>query len=138
MLLVDPRSAVPPFEQIRLQILDLVHQGTLAPGTRLPTVRKLAADLALAPNTVARAYRELELNGVIETRGRHGSYVSAQDEPLQVQGLRAAQDYVHRIRTLGLGNDEAVELLHQALAHGSAGLTPSDAGPHTARHDPPA
>lgn len=138
MLLVDTRSAVPPFEQIRLQILDRVHQGTLAPGTRLPTVRKLAADLALAPNTVARAYRELELNGVIETRGRHGSYVSAQDEPLQVLGLRAAQDYVHRIRTLGLGSVEAIELLQQALAHGSSGLTPPDAGHHTERSDPPA
>lgn len=122
VLVVAPRSAVPPFEQIRIHVLELVQQGSLTPGTPLPTVRKLAADLALAPNIVARAHRELELNGVIETRGRHGSDVSTQDNPLQAQGVKAAQDLVHRIRSLGLSGAEAMALLNQELTQGSAGL----------------
>lgn len=128
MLVVDPRSAVPPFEQIRVQVLELIRQGTLKPETRLPTVRKLAADLALAPNTVARAYRELELNGAIETRGRHGSFVSAHDDPLTVQALKAASDYVHRIRSLGLGGEDATAFLKQALRGNSGGLDKTTSG----------
>ncbi len=115
MLTVDPRSAVPPFEQIRVQVLALVRQGQLAPETRLPTVRRLAADLALAPNTVARAYRELELNGAIETRGRHGTFVSGHEDPIQRQAQRAAEDYAGRIRALGLGRAEAAAFLDAAF-----------------------
>lgn len=122
MLLVDPRSAVPPFEQIRVQILDLIQQGTLAPETRLPPVRKLAADLALAPNTVARAYRELEANGAVETRGRHGTYVAAHDDPVLKQAQRAAEDYAHQIRSLGLDGVDAISFLQAALQKGSATL----------------
>ncbi len=124
MLLVDPRSAVPPFEQIRLQILDMVQQGTLAPGTRLPTVRKLAADLALAPNTVARAYRELEFNGVIETRGRHGTFVSVHDNPIPRQAQKAAVEYARHIRSLGLGDQDAIRYLNEALEIGTAEVGP--------------
>lgn len=127
MLLVDPRSAVPPFEQIRVQILELIQEGTLRPETRLPPVRKLAADLALAPNTVARAYRELEANGAVETRGRHGTYVAAHDDPVLKQAQRAAEEYAHQIRSLGLGGAEAVALLEAALQKGSATL--GNAGP---------
>ncbi len=115
MLVVDPRSAVPPFEQIRVQVLELIRNGHLKPETRLPTVRKLSADLALAPNTVARAYRELELNGVIETRGRHGTFVSAHRDPVQRQAQKAAAEFVHQIRTLQLTNDDAILLVTAAL-----------------------
>lgn len=75
ILRVDPRSAVPPYEQLRLQIVDLVRDGTLTAGTRLPTIRQLAGDLGLAGGTVARAYRELESAGVVATRGRHGTVI---------------------------------------------------------------
>lgn len=118
MLTVDPRSAVPPFEQIRVQVLALIHHGTLPPETRLPTVRKLAADLGLAPNTVARAYRELEMNGAIETRGRHGTFVSAHDDPVHRQAQKAAEEYAHQIRTLGLGHREALAFLNTAFGVG--------------------
>lgn len=64
ILTIDPASAVPPFEQLRVQFRDLVSTGEFTPGTRLPTVRRLAEDLGLAPNTVARTYRELETDGV--------------------------------------------------------------------------
>ena len=73
---VDLRSPVPPFEQLRAQIADRVAQGVLTPGTRLPPVRSLAADLGLAVGTVARAYKELEGDGVVVTAGRRGTVVA--------------------------------------------------------------
>jgi GntR family transcriptional regulator len=68
-IFVDLRSAVPPYEQIRSQISSLVAVGALAPGSRLPTVRSLAADLGIAAGTVARAYKELEAAGLVEADG---------------------------------------------------------------------
>lgn len=73
---VDLGSATPPYEQIRAQIAALIALGTLVPGTRLPTVRRLAADLGIAAGTVARAYRELEQSGLIDTRRRNGTVVA--------------------------------------------------------------
>jgi GntR family transcriptional regulator len=72
---VDPKSPTPPFEQLRISIRTLVATGKLPLGSRLPTVRQLAKDLGIAPGTVARAFRELEQEGIIETRGRHGTRV---------------------------------------------------------------
>jgi DNA-binding transcriptional regulator YhcF (GntR family) len=72
---VDPGGPQPPYQQIRVQVLEAVSSGSLPAGVRLPTIRQLAVDLDLAANTVARAYRELEADGVIETRGRRGSFV---------------------------------------------------------------
>ena len=74
---VDPDSPVPAFEQLRSAVRRLITVGTLPVGARLPTVRQLAADLSLAPGTVVRAFRELEAEGLIETRGRHGTRVKA-------------------------------------------------------------
>lgn len=73
---VDLDSATPPYEQIRAQVSSLIAIGALAPGARLPTVRRLAADLGIAAGTVARAYRELEQSGLIETRRRNGTVVA--------------------------------------------------------------
>jgi GntR family transcriptional regulator len=74
---VDLRSAIPPYEQIRSQISSLIALGALAPGTRLPTVRSLAADLGIAAGTVARAYKELEAAGLVDSRRRGGTVVTA-------------------------------------------------------------
>ncbi|MEO6942145.1 MAG: GntR family transcriptional regulator [Terrimesophilobacter sp.] len=115
ILTVDPKSAVPPFEQLRVQFRDLVASGELVPGTRLPTVRRLAEDLGLAPNTVARTYRELESDGVIETRGRHGSFVSSRGDPTERKAQEAAAEYAARIRQLGMPTAEAIELAAAAL-----------------------
>ena len=76
MLVVDTASPVPPFEQLRLQLIAQIERGELPPGTQLPTVRRLAADLGLAPNTVARTYRELEQAGLVRTAGRRASWPS--------------------------------------------------------------
>ena len=87
---LDPESPVPPFQQVRDQIADAIETSTLAPAVRLPTVRQLANDLGLAVNTVARSYRELELAGLVETRGRHGTFVSAGASPARKAAAREA------------------------------------------------
>ena len=75
LLIVDPTSPLPVYEQIREQIVRMVSAGTLEAGHRLPTIRQLAADLGLAKGTVAKAYELLESDAVIDTRGRKGSFV---------------------------------------------------------------
>lgn len=116
MIVVDQASPVPPFEQVRSQYAQLIASGRLVPGARLPTVRRLAADLALAPNTVARAYRELEAAGLVETRGRAGTTVSAQGSRTHSAAVAAAQEYAARVRTLGIQFDEALDIVQTALA----------------------
>ncbi|MCW2759872.1 MAG: GntR family transcriptional regulator [Marmoricola sp.] len=113
MITVDPNAAEPPYEQVREQVRAQVQAGELAPGTKLPTVRRLAGDLGLAANTVARAYRELEALGVIETRGRAGSVVTGGG--VERAAREAAHDYVARMRALGVGPDEAGRLVRTAF-----------------------
>jgi DNA-binding transcriptional regulator YhcF (GntR family) len=125
VLVVDPRSATPPFEQIRVQIIDLVRSGDLAPETRLPTVRKLASDLGLAPNTVARAFRELERDGVVETRGRHGTFVATHGDVVRRQGQKAAAAFAEQMRILRFSNEEAIALATAALGTEKAADPPS-------------
>jgi DNA-binding transcriptional regulator YhcF (GntR family) len=92
-----------------------VRSGVLPAGTRIPTVRKLAEDLGLAPNTVARAYRELEADGFIETRGRNGSFVSAQGDAAEKQAQEAARAYADRIQKLGISRPQALTYVTAAL-----------------------
>lgn len=108
MISYDPGSPVPPYEQVRAQLAAQVRAGELTPGTRLPTVRRLAGDLGLAVNTVARAYRELEAAGLVETRGRNGTVVTDADE---APAVAAATEYAARTRALGLSPERAVEIL---------------------------
>lgn len=113
---IDPDTPTPVFEQLKHQVADRRTRGDLRSGDRLPPVRRLADELGIAPNTVARAYRELEAEGVIETRGRAGSFITATSAVSEVQGRAAARDYVSSIRQLGLGDAEAERLVREALA----------------------
>ena len=115
MVTLDPGSPDPPYEQVREQIRAQVEGGSLTPGTRLPTVRGLATELGIAANTVARSYRELEALGVIETRGRAGSVVTGGG--VERMAREAAHEYAARLRSLGLGEDEAVRLVRVAFGH---------------------
>lgn len=115
MLAVDPTSAVPPYEQVRRQVTALAESGELPPGHRLPTVRRLAEELGLAVNTVARAYRELEQDGVVETRGRHGTFVAVRGADVEREAARAAQQYARRVVELGVDAERAVQLVREAL-----------------------
>lgn len=114
-LQIDPRSATAPFEQIRVQVIEAVRTGALTPGDKLPTIRRLAEDLGLAPNTVARSYRALEQDEVIETRGRLGSFVAATGDATHRQLQAAAAAYAERARSLGVAADEANAHVRAAL-----------------------
>jgi DNA-binding transcriptional regulator YhcF (GntR family) len=115
---VDPASSVAPYEQVRASVTSLVRSGALAPHTRLPAVRRLAVDLGLAANTVARAYRELEAAGVVETRGRLGTFVVEPSSGGRDEGRAAAQEYAARMRSLGISAERALDLARAALADG--------------------
>jgi len=120
MIVIDAASPTPPYEQLRAQLARQIQDRTLAVGTRLPTIRKLAADLGLAVNTVGRAYRELEEAGLIETRGRAGSFVSARGEEALEQARRAAREYAEIVTGLGIDPGEAMRIVEAALKDATA------------------
>jgi len=117
MIVIDTASPVPPYEQLRAQLAAQIHDGTLPVGSRLPTIRHLAANLGLAVNTVGRAYRELEEAGLIETRGRAGSFVSAAGEESRERARRAAADYAAVVSSVGIDPHEALRIVEAALRH---------------------
>jgi DNA-binding transcriptional regulator YhcF (GntR family) len=110
---LDTSIAEPPYEQIRVQIAAQVAAGQLPPGTKLPTVRALAQVLDITPNTVARAYRELEYAGVVSTRGRNGTVVNG--DRADRAAKEAAAAYAEAMRSLGIGQDEALGLVRRAF-----------------------
>jgi DNA-binding transcriptional regulator YhcF (GntR family) len=112
---VDASSSVAPYEQLRGQIIDAVAAGAIAAGAKLPTVRGLADALGIAANTVARSYRELERDAVIETRGRAGSFIASSGDVTQRQAQDAAAAFAARIRQLRVDPADALELARAAL-----------------------
>jgi DNA-binding transcriptional regulator YhcF (GntR family) len=114
-IVIDTGSAVPPYEQVRLRIAELAADGRLAAGAKLPPVRQLAGELGLATNTVARAYRELEQAGLVETRGRAGTLVTARAGRTPAEAQQAAQRYADQATALGVAPQAALELVRAAL-----------------------
>ena len=112
---VDPESPEPPFEQVRAQLADLIATGGVGEGDRIPTVRALAAHLGLAAGTVARAYKELESEGLVTTRSRAGTVVAAHAQPLDVALHRSAADYAAKAAAAGLSEVAAMEVVRAAL-----------------------
>ncbi|MFJ9850760.1 GntR family transcriptional regulator [Streptomyces sp. NPDC101150] len=112
---IDPDAADAPFEQVRTRIADLARDGGLPVGYKLPTVRGLAEDLGLAANTVAKAYRALESDGVIETRGRNGSFIAAAGDAADKEAAGAADTYARRAKRLGLDRAAALAAVQDAL-----------------------
>lgn len=110
---LDPDSPLPPFEQLRAQVAGRAAAGELPAGTRLPTVRALAAELGLAANTVAKAYRSLEADGVITTEGRRGTFVAASAAGSGADARLAAAAYASTARRLGLTLPEALGLVER-------------------------
>ncbi|MFD0269027.1 GntR family transcriptional regulator [Streptomyces sp. NPDC127106] len=108
-------GAAAPYEQLRAQIAEAARAGRLPTGFKLPTVRGFAEELGLAANTVAKAYRVLEADGVIETRGRHGTFVAAAGDSAAREAAAAAQAFAERAQRLGLTFDEATATALDAL-----------------------
>jgi len=110
MIAVTPGGGAPG-DQIRDQIRGLVAAGRLGAGERLPSVRQLAADLGLAPGTVAKAYKALEAEGVLVTRIGAGTRVSATASPIPVAVREAAATLASVAREAGLDADAASNVL---------------------------
>jgi DNA-binding transcriptional regulator YhcF (GntR family) len=114
---LDPDSPTPPAEQLVAQIAASIQAGELDVGERLPTIRGLAADLGLAPGTVAKAYGELERDGWIRTQGRRGTTVADRDSTAEDRRLAAAADKLADLATsAGLGVTDAHRALDLAIA----------------------
>lgn len=112
MIQIDALTGEAPFEQVRRQVAEAATSGTFPAGHKLPTVRALAAALDLAPGTVAKAYRALEVDGVIETRGRAGSFVTGRTAADGTTD-EAARAFVLEARRQGLSVDEALRLVER-------------------------
>jgi DNA-binding transcriptional regulator YhcF (GntR family) len=115
VLAVDPSSTAPPFEQVRSQLANAISTGALAAEERLPPIRQLASELGLAVNTVARAYRELEAAGVVETRGRNGTVVVGTPTDARREAARATHAFVAEMTGLGIAPAEMVAMLSREL-----------------------
>jgi GntR family transcriptional regulator len=114
---LDGRSGVPVYRQIIDQVLGGVASGRLAVGDQLPTVRQVAVDLAINPNTVVRAYRELEIRGVLETQQGTGTFIAVkqvkQDEVERRRRLaQLVSEFVARAGSAGFTVDELKEQLN--------------------------
>lgn len=120
ILRIESDSPVPPYEQIRAQVATMVASGVLPAGMRLPAIRQLSKDLGVAGGTVARAYRELETEGVITPRGHQGTFVTATDGKGR-QGAsqevlaEAAMAFAVRARQLGTATRSALKMAREAL-----------------------
>ena len=118
---LDLQSGVPVYRQIIDQVRTGMASGALTAGDQLPTVRQLAVDLAINPNTVARAYRELELGGLLETHQGTGSFISAQkirrpDAERERQLAQIAGDCISRAGAMGFTVDDVIEELRKAAS----------------------
>src|SRR5262245_61973408 len=121
LLRPNPSLGVPIYLQLMEQIKHAIETGALAPGDQLPGIRPLAEELVINPNTVAKAYRELEHEGVIELRHGAGAFVSGQaGRQKAADAVRAAQPSVaaaiERLRGRGLSDEEIRRLFEAELA----------------------
>ena len=121
LLKPNPSSGVPIYVQLIEQVKHAVETGALRPGEQLPGIRRVAEDLVVNPNTVAKAYRELEHDGVIELRQGAGAFVAQGGRSRkQVDRLRSAQPLVSatvaRLREIGLAEEEIRRLFEAELA----------------------
>src|SRR6516164_4765501 len=121
---LDLHSGVPVYRQIIDQVLGHIATNTLGPGDQLPTVRQVAVDLAINPNTVQRAYRELEIRGVLETQQGTGTFISQQkvkrDEVERRRQLtQLVSDFVARAGAAGFTVQELLEAIHESVNTGT-------------------
>ena len=115
-LTLDLKSGVPFYRQIIDQVKSAIATGAIGPGDRLPTVRQLAVDLSVNPNTVSRAYTELELTGLVETQMGSGTFVGqreVQRDDLERRRLldQLCQEFLSRASTHGFTIDDVLDAL---------------------------
>ena len=116
MIAINYRDPRPIYEQIQAELRRLMLTGALPPGSRLPSVRELAGQLAINPNTIQRAYRELELDGYILSVAGKGSFVAQIDQLAEQQKKQAVDAFctaAQRLHSLSLSGEELASLLAQ-------------------------
>ncbi len=119
-LRISPSSGVPIYLQLMEQIKHAVDTGAVRSGEQLPTIRKVAEELAMNPNTVARAYRELEREGVIAVRHGSGAYITetatrAKSSAIQLTG-KVLREAIRKSKTLGLSEAEVRRVFENELS----------------------
>ena len=117
---LDPSSGVPFYRQIIRWIENAVLSGRLAPGERLPTIRSLAIELTMNPNTIAKAYAELELRGIVATQVGNGTYVARGEHTESPEGREAAiadvlSRFVGELTALGVDREEIPDLIRDYM-----------------------
>ncbi len=123
---LDPSSGIPLYLQIIVGFRRGLVAGTIQPGDRLPSVRELAAELIVSPNTVARAYRELEGDGLILTRQGRGTFVSERIPPVvdtEIERLLEPEltELLARAQMLGIGRETLISLIGERLREEDGG-----------------
>jgi GntR family transcriptional regulator len=115
---LDPTSGVPYYKQIILQVEMAIADGRLSTGDQLPTVRGLAVELQVNPNTVARSYNELEIRGIVNTQQGTGTFIS--DKKIEIPDVerekilaRISRDYIARASSYGFSIAEVIEYLKE-------------------------
>jgi GntR family transcriptional regulator len=113
---LDAHSGVPVYRQLIDQVLGAIATGMLRTGDQLPTVRQVAVDLAINPNTVMRAYREMEIRGILDTQQGAGTFIAEQKEPApkeerERQLAQLTGEFVSRAGLLGLTVEELMRAL---------------------------
>jgi GntR family transcriptional regulator len=118
---LDPRSGLPPYMQLVKQIRFAVRNGTLKPGMQLPPAREVVASLTINPNTVFKAYAELEREGLVTSRPGQGTFISA-SVPIPIDGRvqrklrRALESWLSTAQRAGVEREAALAMFTEALA----------------------
>nr|WP_246434171.1 GntR family transcriptional regulator [Spirochaeta isovalerica] len=113
---LDPKSGVPFYKQIILQVEMAIADGRLTKGEQLPTVRSLAVDLRINPNTVGRAYNEMEIRGIVNTQQGTGTFISRKEVQLdEVERERVlsgiTKTFISKAGSYGFTLDEIIDYL---------------------------
>lgn len=115
---LDPKSGVPYYKQVILQVEMAIADGRLTTGNQLPTVRSLAVDLKINPNTISRAYRELEIRGVVTTQQGTGTFISEKEIELSAverEKILASltRDFIIKANSYGIDMDQVINYLQE-------------------------
>ena len=115
---LDPANGAPIYRQIIQQIEYAILSERMQPGDRLPTIRSLAVELKTNPNTIARAYSELEIRGILATQVGSGTYIAdkkpeAQDNSLSLKIREVLGRYMQEMRNLGVGKRDLLKLIEE-------------------------
>ncbi len=114
MININFRDSRPIYEQVRDGFRDLIISGALRGGDKLPSVRELATSLTINPNTIQRAYRELEADGYIESVSGKGSFVSRHNNAIEGRKIELLKQFFSltaELNAVGVGNDELISLI---------------------------